>query len=201
MKNLQRKGVTTTLTFLVFLLCSLTLKLQGQFKYRSEDLVINVKGTSAVGEWQTKSNKGQIEAVFALNSNNKITNLYSLWFTVDCESLKSGAAAMDKDAYKALKTNGSETINFVLKSAKVKEIVNGIFELRCTGFLTIAGVEKETELLVTCIVNEDKSFSCSGTKDLKLSEFDIKLPTAVLNNIKPADDIAISYNLKIGRMQ
>jgi polyisoprenoid-binding protein YceI len=201
MKNLRRLSVSTTLAVLVFLLFSSTVKLQAQFKYRSEELVVNVKGTSAVGDWQTKSNKGQIEAVFGLNANNKITGIYSLWFTVECESLKSGTAAMDKDAYKALKTSGSETVNFVLKSAKVKEIVNGIFELRCTGFLTIAGVEKETELLVTCIVNEDKSFSCSGTKDLKLSEFNIKLPSAVLNNIKPADDIAISYNLKIGRMQ
>lgn len=200
MKNLRRRSVSTTITLLFVLLLSAITSLQAQYKYRSEDLVINVKGSSSAGDWQTKSNKGEIEAVFGLNSNNKITNIYSLWFTVDCETLKSGTVAMDKDAYKVLKTNGNETINFVLRSAKVKEIVPGIFELKCTGFLTIAGVEKETEIVVTCVVNDDKSFTCSGTKDLKLSEFNIKLPPAIVNNIKPADEISISYNLKIGRM-
>ena len=108
---------------------------------------------------------------------------------------------MEKNTYKALKSNTNETINFILKSSKIKEINPGVFELRCTGFLTIAGVEKETELVVNCISNEDKSFTCSGTKNLKLSDFDVKIPSAGPNTIQPADDVSILYNLKIGRMQ
>jgi hypothetical protein len=201
MKNLRRLSVITACSLLIGIMFTSSLKLNAQFKYRSEDLAVTVKGNSAVGEWQVKSNKGQLETVFGLNASNKITAVYSLWFTVECESLKGGVNAMEKNTYKALKSNSNETINFILKSSKVKEIIHGIFEVRCTGFLTIAGVEKETELVVNCILNDDKSFACSGTKSLKLSDFDVKIPSAGPNTIQPADDISISYNLKIGRMQ
>lgn len=201
MKNVRRISVFTIRSILMGLVLTSSLALNGQFKYRSEDLVVTVKGNSSVGEWQIKSNKGQVEAVFGLNAANKITALYTLWFTVECETLKGSANAMEKNTHKALKSNSNETINLVLRSSKVREIASGIFEVKCTGFLTIAGVEKETELVVTCILNEDKSFTCSGTKDLKLSDFDVKLPSGGANSVLPADDVSISYNLKIGRLQ
>ena len=201
MKNLRRLSVITACSLLVGIMLTSSSKLSAQFKFRSEDLAVTVKGNSTAGEWQIKSGKGQLETVFGLNAGNKITAIYSLWFTVECESLKGGANAMEKNTYKALKSNTNETINFILKSSKIKEINPGVFELRCTGFLTIAGVEKETELVVNCISNEDKSFTCSGTKNLKLSDFDVKIPSAGPNTIQPADDVSILYNLKIGRMQ
>jgi hypothetical protein len=200
MKNLRRFSVISSCSFLVGLILASSIQLYAQVKYRAEDLVVNVNGNSSAGEWQIKTNKGQLEAVFGLNGTGKITSLYTLWFTVECATLKSGAAAMEKNAYKALKANDNETINFVLKSSKIKEIVPGTYEVTCTGFLTIAGVEKETELIVNCVVNEDKTFTCSGLKKLKLSDFAIKFPSSPANSIQPADDISIAYNVKMGRM-
>ena len=201
MKNLRRVGVISGCSLVVGLILASSVRLHAQVKYRSEDLIVNVKGSSSAGEWQIKTNKGQLEAVFGLNGTSKITSLYTLWFTVECSTLKNGAPTMEKNAQKALKANDNETINFVLKSSKTKETVPGTFELTCTGFLTIAGVEKETELIVACVLNDDKTFTCSGVKNLKLSDFHIKVPSTPSNNIQPADDISIAYNLKIGRMQ
>ena len=168
----------------------------GQQKYRSEDLLVQVKGTGSAGPWEIKSNRGELETTLGLTAS-KVTGLYSLWFTVECESLQSPETSTAKNAHKAWKSSGNETINFVLSSAKVKEVAIGVYEMTCLGFLTIAGIERETDLKVTCKANDDESFTCSGTKQLKMSDFDIKLPTAVMNNLKPADSIVIAYNLKI----
>jgi hypothetical protein len=172
---------------------------QAQQKFRSEDLVVQVKGAASAGQWEIKSEKGQLETVLGL-ANSRITGLYSLWFVVECESLQSDESALTKNVHKALKSSSNEQINFVLSKAKVKEAANGIYEMFCEGFLTIGGVEKETDLKVSCKLNDDKSYTCSGSKKLKMSEFDIKLTPAIMNNLKPSDDIEIFYNLKISRM-
>ena len=196
---MRRIGVLHAVAICIAALALTAVSTQGQQKFRSEDLVVQVKGAASTGQWEIKSDKGQLETILGL-TNSKITGLYSLWFTVDCESLQSDESTLTKNAHKALKSSANEQINFVLSSAKVKEVTGGVYDMNCHGFLTISGVEKETDLKVTCKVNDDKSYTCSGSKKLKMSEFDIKLPPAVMNNLKPADDIEIFYQLKISRM-
>jgi len=168
-----------------------------QVKYHADNMNISIKGNSNVNQWELQSDKGQLEAVFVLSAQQKITGLFSLWFTVDAETLKSGRTAMDKDAYKALKSNNFESINFVLSTAAITESAPGVYLLKCKGFLTIAGTEKETELAVDCKVNNDNTFTCSGVVPLKMSDFNIKAPSAMMGSIKAVDDISIAYSMKI----
>jgi hypothetical protein len=199
MKPMRRLNVLRIFQlYMPALFLLLSFSVAGQQKYRSEDLLMQVKGTGSAGPWEIKSGRGELETTLGLTAS-KVTGLYSLWFTVECESLQSPEASTTKNAQKALKSSGSEAINFVLSSAKVKEVSSGVYEMTCLGFLTIAGIERETDLKVTCKANDDGSFTCSGIKQLKMSDFDIKLPPAVMNNLKPADSIEIVYNLKINR--
>ena len=168
-----------------------------QVKYRSEDLTVKVKGTSSLHDWEIKSSKGKVEAVLVLGPNYKITGVSGLRFTVESESLKSGHNMMDNNTYKALKTNTHENISFVLSSSNITQIDANTYLLKCVGNMTIAGTTRETDLVAQCKLNPDGTFTCSGSKKIKMTDFNIKPPTAIMGTVKTGNDISIDYNLKI----
>jgi hypothetical protein len=53
------------------------------------------------------------------------------------------------------------------------------------------------ELMATGVYNPaDKSFTVTGVKKMKMTDYNVKPPTALLGTIKTGNDITISYNLK-----
>lgn len=167
-----------------------------QAKYHAQTLHLVVSGTSSLHDWEMKSSKGEFEASIAV-ANDKVT-FSALNFTVPAESLKSGHGMMDKNTYKALRTGKNPNISFVLVSSKVTPAGENTYQLKGIGRLTIAGTTLETDLLATVKYNPaDKSFSCTGTKKFKMSEYGVKPPTVMMGAIKTGDAISISYTLNI----
>ena len=168
-----------------------------QVKYRSNDITISIKGTSSLHDWEITSDKGKVDAVFVLGNNSKMTALSGLHFTVKAESLKSGNSMMDGKTYKALKTTSFDSISFTLKSANITQLEANSYQLKCLGNLTIAGTTHETELVAGCKLNADKTLSCSGAKKLKMTDFNVKPPVALMGTIKTGDEISVGYNMRI----
>ena len=200
MKNFRRISVTSAFFFvLIFVLSAFIKTANAQVKYHTDDLNVSIKGTTSVQPWELKSDKGQFEAVFGLGKNDKITDIYTLWFTIETELLKSGHAAMENSAYKALKTKSYDNISFIHKSSIINQVDSKHFEIKCNGYLTVAGTEQETNLVVSCKLNDDKTFTCTGSKKLKMTDFNIKPPSVGLGTVKASDEISIAYDLIIGK--
>ncbi len=107
---------------------------------------------------------------------------------------------MDKNTYKALNTDKNPTISFVLTSATVTATGGNNYQLKCVGKLSIAGTIKHTDLVATAKYNPaDKSFTVTGVKKMKMTEYNVSPPKALMGTIKTGDDISISYNLKFTR--
>jgi polyisoprenoid-binding protein YceI len=104
---------------------------------------------------------------------------------------------MDNNTYKALKTKTHENISFVLSSSNITQIDANTYLLKCVGNMTIAGTTRETDLVAQCKLNADGTFICSGSKKIKMTDFSIKPPTAMMGTVKTGNDISIDYNLKI----
>jgi len=187
--------------FMCFLVAFLNIPMTSlaQAKYHSDDLTIKIKGTSSVHDWEITSDKGQLEAVLVIGNNSKITGLSGLHFTVQSKSLKSGRNSMDNNTYKALKTNTYNDISFNLTSAKITQLEANSYQLTCQGNLTIAGTTRETELVAACKLNADKTYTCAGDKKLKMTDFNVKPPTALMGTIKTGDEISVAYSLNIGK--
>jgi hypothetical protein len=167
-------------------------------KFRSHHLDLSIKGTSSLHDWEIKSGEGHIESVLNLDNNRKLTAITSLTFTVPAESLKSGKNAMDKNTRKALKTGTEKNIQFVLSSADVKSVNATTYQVKATGSFTIAGTTKETDLLATAVYNpSDKSFSISGSKKLKMTDYKVTPPVVMMGAIKTGNDITISFQTRI----
>ena len=187
-------------TFLVLMLTTMSFSLNGngdKTAYRLQNLNIGVTGTSTLHDWEIKSAKGQAEVAFELASE-KLTGISGLNFSVPAESLKSGNSMMDNNTYKALKTDKFKTINYVLTSGSVAAVDGNTFQIKTSGKLTIAGTAKETDLVATAKYNAaDKSYTITGSKKIKMSQWGVKPPTVMMGTIKTGDDITIKYSAKI----
>jgi polyisoprenoid-binding protein YceI len=183
----------------ILMLCLISIPFFGfsQEKYRSQVSDIEIAGTSSIHDWEMKSDKAQFDATFILK-DDKLASISALSFSVPAESLKSGHGGMDNNAYKALKTTDHKNISFVLSSVQVIPVDATTYQLKCRGKLTISGTTHETDLLVNCKWNvAEKSFNCTGSKKIKMTDYNVKPPVIMMGAIKTGNDITINYNLKV----
>ena len=166
----------------------------------AQTVSLTIKGTSTLHDWEMKSDKGRVEVVLGLAGNTKLTGLTGLRFSVEAESLKSEKTMMDNNAYKALKTNSAKYISFLATAATINQVNETTYQIRAFGKLTVAGTTKETDVIADVKYNNaDKSFVVTGTKKLKMTDYNVKPPSFMLGTVKTGDDISISFRTKLAQ--
>lgn len=198
-----RRRISVFSAALILLVSTASFTLKGIFtdvRFRSQNVQLLIKGTSTLHDWEMKSQKGSCDALFSLDNSDKIASLSGFSFSVPVESIKSEHTMMDNNAYKALKSNANKTITFVLSTATISQVNASAYQVKATGKLNIAGTVKETALDATITYNPaDKSFTISGSKKFKMTEFGVTPPTVMFGTIKTGDEITVYYNTKIVR--
>ena len=163
----------------------------------TQTVSLTIKGTSTLHDWEMKSDKGRVDVVLGLN-NAKLIGLTGLRFSVEAESLKSDKTMMDNNAYKALKTNSAKYISFLATAATISQVNETSYQIRAFGKLTVAGTTKETDIVADVKYNNaEKSFVVTGTKKLKMTEYNVKPPSFMLGTVKTGDEISISFKTKL----
>ncbi|MCW3106452.1 MAG: YceI family protein [Segetibacter sp.] len=167
-----------------------------QTSYHGQVFDIKLTGTSNLHDWEMKAASGTSDASIVVD-DGKVISLSKMNFSLPVKNLKSGRGAMDKNTYLALKTDANPNISFVLTSATVIAAGGNNYQLNCVGKMTIAGTTNQTELLATGIYDRaDKSFTITGVKKMKMTDYHVKPPKALLGTLKTGNDISISYNVK-----
>lgn len=171
-----------------------------QTNYHSKSATITIKGTSNVHDWEMKAANGHTEATFTINTAGKVTAITSLSFKLAVKSLKSDHTGMDNNTYKALKEKANPNMTFVLTSGTITETSANNYLIKCNGQLTIAGKTNQTEIMATGVYNPaDKSFVVSGLKKMKMTDYGVAPPKALLGTIKTGNEVIIGYTLKFTR--
>lgn len=182
---------TKNLTFILgFIALSFTLGAQTNFK-QADGSYITIAGTSTLHEWTMTSLQAGVQASFQMDEKGTPTQLKSLSVSVPSESLKSAHKAMDKNAYSALKVEKHKNIGFTLSSASSQ---NDLF--RCVGNLSISGVTKPITIDATC-KQKEASIRCTGSKAIKMSDFQVEAPSFMFGSVKTGDEITISFNIDL----
>jgi len=150
---------------------------------------MTVSGTSSLHDWVSKVEKITGKGSITLE-NSKIVDISDLQITAVVQSIKSGKGAMDSKTYEALKEKKHPEIKYTLRSTN-KKSSNSI---STKGNLTIAGKTKSVDVEVK-YQNLSTSISFSGDIQIKMSEYDIKPPTALMGTIKTGDEITVTFNV------
>lgn len=152
---------------------------------------IKVDGTSNIHDWTIISESFQ-GSLTATVENDKLVKIGNLEFTVPSESLKSGKSAMDKNTYKALDSKTHKNITYKLEKVKgVDCSAAGLCKITTSGTLSISGVKKPVDITFDATVSANQ-ISISGSKELKMTDYKVKPPTAMLGTITTGDAVTIS---------
>lgn len=192
----QRKISTLLIVnFILFLLVT-TPTYSQEYTLDSQNSSLIVYGTSNIHDWDLKTENKN--GTISLDTENNL-QINSLKIVVEAESLKSGKGGMDKNTYKALNTDDYKTIEFVLISVdKITGVDKSNFNVTSKGDLTISGVTKRITLNFTLNLNNDV-VKLIGEKSLKMTDFKIDPPRALLGTIRTGDEVTIKFNTILQR--
>ena len=171
-----------------------------QVKYISKgNLSIIVSGTSTLHDWDMKSAAGSFEGIFTVNAAGAITAVSGVNFSTTADALKSGHNSMDKNAYKALKTDKSNTISFLANNSTISVIDASNFLVKAIGKLTVAGKTLETDINATCKVNADKTITIMASKKISMKDYAMEPPSFMMGTIKTGNNVTLKFDFNIAK--
>ena len=184
----MKKIILSIVLFHIFFFISAQEKSE-TFKIKLPSKVL-IQGTSTLHDWESIVEK--TDAELTTNLNNQQIETLNVKVTV--LSIKSGKNLMDKLTYKALKADDYPYITFVFKKGEIIKEDAAHVDIKLIGDLTIAGVTKSVAVN-TQINKQGKPIVLKGSHKLKMTDFNIDPPKALLGTIKTGDEITIEFNL------
>ncbi|WP_067147755.1 YceI family protein [Pseudotamlana agarivorans] len=185
--NNKTKGY---LSCIALLFLSVNLIQAQELKLVNSESSLTIYGTSSIHDWQEDAESQTGKIVF---SNLETGEIEALSIAIEAESLKSGKSGMDKNTYKALNTKKHKQITFQLtKVESVNAKGNGVYDLKTVGDLTIAGTKKSIALDFKLTVKGAMA-TLDGEKKIKMTQFNVDPPTAMLGAITTGDDLTIKF--------
>ena len=173
--------------------------LSAQDSYEIITSHLSIAGTSNVHDWKSDATKVEAKGDIQLEATT-LKSIKNLKVEVAVGGIKSTKGSMmDKKTWTALKKDEYPTITYVL--TKVNSLIKSgdSYDIKTTGNLTIAGETRSIELTVKGKVASDGSLVFEGSKKLKMTDFKIDPPTALMGTMKTGDEITISFNVKLAK--
>jgi polyisoprenoid-binding protein YceI len=162
---------------------------------RSGVAEIKVTGTSTLHDWEMESASAGSEIRLRLDEDGRPTGLESVEFRLKKTTLKSDKSGLDRRAYEALDAKRHPEIIFRSNGNGSIEKNGDNYRLSTSGELTIAGVTRTVSLNATCTDGADGTLVCSGSSQLKMSDFNIDPPVMFLGTLRTADEITVEYRI------
>jgi polyisoprenoid-binding protein YceI len=159
---------------------------------------VTVAGSSNIHEWSATTSDVRITSAkltVGLSDPNfvdaitKPGALAQFDISIPVATLKSGKDGLDKNMYKALKS--PEIANITFRATKMAAGTTAGM-LRATGFLKIAGVEKEISFDVKTQLT-GAMLTIKGTVPLLMTDFGVEPPKAMMGMLKTDPKITVTF--------
>ena len=163
---------------------------------------LTINGTSTVHDWTVESSLigGFIEfdSNIPLDGSKPAAELEvspKVQVRIPVTSIKSGTKRMDEVMHEAMNAQQHKFVSYTLKEMKPKATEAGKpLQFDTTGDLTVSGVTKEIDMVVT-MESADGKLKTTGSKQLKMTDFGIKppAPAIALGFIKTGDEVTVTF--------
>lgn len=181
---------------LLLAICSISFAF-GQSNYRISNYSLVVKGTSNLHDWESNAKEVRANGNFTFTAGT-LKSIDALYVEIPVKSIKSAKGSiMDNKTYDALKADKFPNIGF--KLGKVNSIVKkgDGYDINASGSLSIAGASNNIDLYVKGKIGSDGTVTFSGSKKLKMTDYNIKPPTALLGTLTTGDEVEIVFQVSL----
>lgn len=168
---------------------SLSITTAQTLKINAQSSTMTISGTTNVHNFQSKVT--QISGDLVINGKK----VQSLKVEVPVKSIKSNEKLMDKKTYEAFDAEKHPTITFQLIDAVVQKATAEDIDVVLTGNLTMAGVTKKISFNTTGKTLKAGTLQFSGSVALKMTDYKMKPPTAMLGMMKVGDTITLKFSI------
>ncbi len=135
----------------------------------------------------------------ATQVNGKITVADNLPKTLTVEipvsSLISGERLMDKKTHEAFDEPKNPTIKFNMTEVNSIQVNGENIAVTVTGDLTLRGATKKVTLKADGKVTSPGVYTFQGVLPIKMSDYGMKAPTAMMGTLKTKDQVTVNYNV------
>lgn len=127
-------------------------------------------------------------------------NELSIRVDVAVDGFECGRSRMNRDLREALQSQEFPKITFIYGSAtpvngSETENETGRVTLEVIGSLTVAGTTRDIRFIVEGTYMEDGRIQATGKKEIKMSDFGVDPPTAMLGMVKARDELTVHFDL------
>ncbi|PXA03563.1 hypothetical protein DDZ13_11320 [Coraliomargarita sinensis] len=177
------------------------------FSSESEDSgKILITGTSSLHDWEIvgKNIAGSLTVTTTKNGERdlEVSLPVEAQVKIPVKSLESGKGIMDKKMFKALEGKKHENVLFVLDSLEIVEADPDpekanlqVLNVKAKGKLSIAGETRWIQFPAAIDWDAAKKLvSVSGETDIRMTDFGIDPPTALLGTLKTGNEVKVSFS-------
>lgn len=188
-----------TLFITLFLNLDFTVAQDQDIRLNLENHEMKIDGDANVRSWDAEVKTINADFVMKAFNTNDLSSLTSdhfktLELTIPVNDIESDSGRLTKNLQGYLKGDEHPEITFTLTEVNNVQVNGDSAIISAEGVINAAGVDHTTRMIVNASFNGD-SVTFSGEKELLMTDFDIKPPTAVLGTIRARDEITIPYSL------
>ncbi len=153
---------------------------------------LSIHGTSNLHDWETICTEVQISGKVQME-NGALTGVDQLTVRVPVSKIKSEKGkTMDGKTHESLKSNKNPHITF--NASRVQ--VNGQ-DVTATGPLSIAGQTRTVTVKGKWRAISANEIEVKGSHAMKMTDFGISPPTALLGTMKTGDGITLQFTVRV----
>jgi len=179
---------TLCISLIISLICGTNIQAQS-LKLNPKTFSMTISGTTNVHNFDSKVTQASGELVI---SDKKAQ---SLVIEILVKGIKSNEGLMDKKTYEAFSADKNPTITFHSTEVNNLVVTDNDINVTVTGNMTIAGVTRKVTLTATGKIIKPGVYEFKGTIPVKLTDYKMKPPTAMLGIMKVGDDVKLKYTV------
>lgn len=149
-----------------------------------------IDGTSTIHDWTCSV--GEVDGSITLDAARG--EVSKAVVTVPSASIDCDNGTMNKKMSKALDIRSHPAIRYTLTNADVAKDGNKL-RVEALGTLELAGAKKDVAASLVGEPGADGSFRFTGTLPVKMSDFGIAPPTAMLGTLKSGNDVTVRFEV------
>lgn len=164
-----------------------------------------IEGKSNINEFECQANQYFAEATL-IDDNDPILHLQQIddrvYMQVEImvDGFECGRSRMNQDLQKALKSSEYPEISFTFDSATILGMPEDFsqensFEIDVHGTLTVAGNSREIQFTTKASFVETYRIRAIGKTTIRMSNFGVEPPTALMGLIKAEDELTVNFDL------